>query len=87
MNETGLRRMRKTVGSVYDTERRTDVHMPGMRTAQTLRSVAHASRRADNKTAHLGKVQRIRRLRPQDHKRQEGESQNDSSATKIHHKA
>lgn len=87
MNETGLRRMRKTVGSVYDTERRTDVHMPGMRTAQTLRSGAVSQMRNDNTSGYVGSLQRLWRLRPQDHKRQEGESQNDSSATKIHHKA
>lgn len=65
MNETGLRRMRKTVGSVYDTERRTDVHMPGMRTAQTLRSGAVSQMRNDNTSGYVGSLQRLwRAARP-----------------------
>ena len=59
MNETGLRRMRKTVGSVYDTERRTDVHMPGMRKTQTLRSGAVSRMRNDNTSGYMGAFQRI----------------------------
>lgn len=58
MNETRMRRLRETVGSVYDADG-ANVHMPGMRTAQTLRRGEVPKKRDNNTSRHVGTVQRI----------------------------